>query len=114
MGAHIWSDNIGVKLKPGRKPDFHDGRLGAAFAVRLKTHAKSSQVKKVDRDGTVFINLIDDDATEIDARLRLFLGQFLGVKPDQIEIMSSGQSEARLVMVLGVKPEDIDSRFKQK
>jgi len=112
MGTYFWSDCIGVKVKPGKKPDFHDGRLGAAFAVRLITHAKTTQLKKVDREGTVFINLVDDETTEIDDRLRLFLGQFLGVEPNQVEIMSSGQTDARLVMVTGVKPEDVDQCFK--
>lgn len=114
MGTHIWSGRIGVKVKPGKQPDFHDGKLGAAFAVRLRTHAKRNQVKKVDREGTVFIDLADDDSIEINVRLRLFLGKFLGVKPEQIEIMNSAQTEARLVMVLGVKPEDIDLRIKAK
>lgn len=113
MAAHNDFGNIGVKMKRKPAPEFHDGQLGAAIAVRLKIGAKSTRIRKIDREGTVFIDLAVDEMKDTDLHLKNFLIRKLGVKPNQLEVLGSGQSNGRLVMIIDVDAEDIDQKIKK-
>jgi len=101
---------VTMKIKP--VPKFHDGHLGAALAVRVKANAKLNQIRKIDSEGTIFVDLVDPESEDIDLRLKIFLAGELGVKPAQLEVIGKSDSNARLVMILGTTAEDIEQKFK--
>lgn len=100
-----------MRKKPA--PNFHDGRLGAALAVRLKANAKITRVRRIDSEGTIFIDMTGLESDDIDTRLKNFLAGELGVKTAQLEVLGSGKSNARLVMVLGMTAEDLEQKIKR-
>lgn len=100
-----------MKIKPA--PKFHDGRLGAAIAVRLKPNARSTRIRKIDQEGTVFIDMAETGNFDIDDRLKLFLAEQLGVNAAQMDVIGGGKSNARLVMILGVAAENIEQTLNQ-
>lgn len=100
-----------MRIKP--HPKFHDGQLGAAFAVQVKVNAKATRIRMVDQEGTVYIDMADSESGNIDIHLKNYLTGLLGVKPAQLDVLGSGKTNARLVMVLGVTAEDLEEKINQ-
>ncbi len=111
MADHIAAVGCGVIMKIKPVPKFHDGHLGAALAVRVKANAKRSQIRKIDSEGTIHVDLVGPESEDIDLRLTIFLAGELRVKPAQLEVIGKSDSNARLVMILGTTAEEIERKF---
>lgn len=93
-------------------PKLHDAHSGAAIAVRLNANTKATRIRKIDGEGTVFIDVARGGSGQIDLQLQKYLAGLLGVDPNQIEILGSSLSTDRLVMVIGVSAEFVDQKIK--
>lgn len=93
-----------------RNYKLHNGRKGAAIAVRVTPRAARNQIVGALQDGTLKIN-IASAATEGNANEELiaFLAGILGVTKDRIEVVAGDMGRDKLVSVL-----DMDSDTLQR
>jgi len=97
---------------PPRKYHLHDGRRGAALAIRVTPRASRNKITEVLSDGTIKIHLtaspVDGQANEA---LVKFLAGVLDVAPSKIEIVAGMTGRDKLVSVLDMSPEDVHQRI---
>ncbi len=88
-----------------RNYKLHNGKKGAAIAVRVSPRAPRNQIVGALSDGTIKIEIAaaapEGRANE---ELIAFLSGVLGVPPDRIEVVAGSAGRDKLVSVL-----DIDS-----
>ena len=93
-----------------RKPQFSDARRGAAITVKVTPRAKKTAVAGVMDDGTIKIKIaappVDGAANKA---LIEFLAQALGLPRSQVDIVAGESSERKLVSLVGISPETVDS-----
>ena len=88
----------------------HDGKKGAALAVRVTPRASRNEISEVLSDGTVKIHLtappVDGKANEA---LLKFVAASFGVPLRQVELKQGGQSRHKVVAVTGshIEPESL-------
>lgn len=79
----------------------HDGKKGAALAVRVIPRAAQNEIVEVLNDGTIKIRLkSSSDNSEINQILVQFLNQVLRVGEKNIEIVAGVNARSKLVSVL--------------
>ena len=88
-----------------RKYHLHDGKKGAALAVRVTPRASKNEIVEVLGDGTVKVHItappVDGKANET---LLKFLADTLDIPASQIEIVAGATGRDKLISVL-----DMDS-----
>lgn len=93
-----------------RKPKFSDARRGAAITVKVTPRAKRTAVAGVMDDGTLKIKIaappVDGAANKA---LIEFLAEVLGLPRSQVDIVAGETSERKLVSLVGISPEQVDS-----
>ena len=92
----------------GREYRFHDGEKGAALAIRVTQDKTNTGINKVLNDGTLLINLPNDDV-EIDKALVEYLAETLKVAKERLEIIAGGEDNERLVSILDMKPAQVQT-----
>ena len=92
----------------GREYRFHDGEKGAALAIRVTHDETNTGIIKVLNDGTLLINLPNDDV-DIDKVLVEFLAEALKVAKERLEIIAGGEDNERLVSILDMKPAQVQT-----
>ncbi len=97
-----------------RKYHLHDGRSGAALAVRVTPRASRNSIKKILPDGTIAISLI---APPVEGKandcLVKFLAEILDVPPSKMEIISGEKGRNKLVIVLDIDSEEVQKRLSE-
>ena len=95
-----------------RKFDLHDGKRGAALAVRVTPRASRNEIFGVLNDGTVKIHLtappVEGQANEA---LLKFLSEVLGVPVSRLDIVAGKTGRDKLVSVLGMDAETVHKRI---
>lgn len=95
-----------------RKYRLHDGRRGAAIAVRVTPRASRNEIVEIQEDGTVRIHMTaapgDDDAN---GELTKFLSQILAVPQARIEIVAGVTSNDKIVSVLDMDTVTLHKRI---
>lgn len=98
----------------GRKYHLHDGKKGAALAVRVTPRASRNEIVEVTSDGTVRIRLtappVEGRANEA---LVGFLSKILDVAPSRIEIVAGATGRDKLVAILDLDAETVHARIIQ-
>lgn len=97
----------------GRDFRFHDGGKGAALAIRVKSGAKSSQIQKVLKDGTVVVSLTGH-SKDVNQELLSFLALELGIDQQGIQIIAGQEGKNKLVSVLKMQPDEIQKIILEK
>jgi hypothetical protein len=96
----------------GRKYQLHDGKKGAALAIRVTPRASRNEIVEVLTDGTVKIRLtappVEGKANEA---LVDFLAGILDVPPSAIEIVAGATGRDKLVSILNVDAETVHARI---
>jgi len=91
-----------------RKFHLHDGKKGAALAIRVTPRARRNEIVEILSDGTVRIRLtaspIEDKANQA---LLKFLADILAVTPSRIEIVAGETGRDKLVSILDMEAEDV-------
>ncbi len=93
-----------------RNFEFHNGKKGAALAIRVTPRASRNEISEIQSDGTVKIRLtappVEGKANEA---LVKFLAEVLDLPPSKIEIVAGSSGRDKLVSVV-----DMDSATLQK
>jgi uncharacterized protein (TIGR00251 family) len=88
-----------------RKFRLHDGKKGAALAVRVTPRASSNQIVGALHDGTIKIRITAPlDVDQANAELVDFLSAVLEVGKNRIEVVAGATGRDKLISVL-----DMDS-----
>ena len=97
-----------------KKHRFHDGKGGAALAVRVIPRANMNRISEISEDGTVKIHLtaapIDGKANQA---LIEFLSKTLDIPRSRFEIVAGETGRNKIVVVMGQDPDTIHQRLLQ-
>jgi uncharacterized protein len=90
----------------------HDGKTGAAMAVRITPRAAHNEIVEIQSDGTVRIHLtvapVDGEAN---VELVAFLSEILGVPKSRIDIVAGTSGRDKLVSVLDMDSDGMHKRI---
>ena len=90
----------------------HDGKKGAAMAVRITPRASHNEIVEIQSDGTVKIHLqaapVDGKANE---DLIEFLADILGVPKSRVDIVAGASGRDKLVSVLDMDADEMHKRI---
>ena len=88
-----------------RKFRLHNGKKGAALAVRVTPRASRNQIVGALHDGTIKIRITaPPDEEQANAELVDFLSEILGIGKARIEVVAGATGRDKLISVL-----DMDS-----
>ena len=91
-----------------RKFNLHDGKKGAALAVRITPRARNTEFVGALNDGTVKIRLVAaGDGQEANAELIGFLSSVLKIDKSRIEIVAGSTGRDKLISVLDIDSETL-------
>jgi uncharacterized protein len=97
-----------------KKYHLHDGKKGAALAIRVTPRASHNEIVEVLSDGTVRIRLtappVEGKANEA---LIEFLSKVLDIAPSKIEIVAGVTGRDKLVSILDMDAEMVHTRILQ-
>jgi uncharacterized protein (TIGR00251 family) len=95
-----------------RKYHLHDGKKGAALAIRVTPRARRNEVAGILNDGTIRIRLtappVEGKANEA---LVKFLSSILGISKSRIEIVAGQTGRDKLVSLLDMNPETAQQKI---
>ncbi len=95
-----------------RNYHLHDGKKGAALAVRVTPRASQNELVEIQSDGTVKVRIAapadDGQGNEV---LVAFLAEILGVPPSRIDIVAGASSKDKLISVLDMDAEEVHNRI---
>lgn len=94
-----------------RKFRLHDGRRGAALAVRVTPRASRNEITEIQPDGTVKVRLTASPEAEANAALVKFLAGVLGVPESKIEIVAGESGRDKLLSVLDIEKDEVQQRL---
>ncbi len=96
----------------GRKFRLHDGRKGAAIAVRVTPRSSRNEILTVMDDGTLKVCLTAPPVEgKANQALLNFMADVLGVPPSQLEIISGRSGRDKLVTVIGMDSASVQERI---
>jgi uncharacterized protein (TIGR00251 family) len=91
-----------------RKYHLHDGKKGAALAIRITPRASRNEIAEILSDGTIRIRLTAPPAEEkANQALVEFLASVLNVPLKSIEIVAGSTGRDKLVSILDMDAETV-------
>jgi uncharacterized protein (TIGR00251 family) len=95
-----------------RKFHLHDGRRGAAFAVRVTPRASRNEITEIMSDGTVKVRLTAAPVEgEANQALTKFMAEVLGVPLTKIDIIAGVSGNDKLLSVLDIDEDEAHQRI---
>ena len=95
-----------------RNYKLHNGRKGAAIAVRVTPRASKNQIIGALQDGTVKIDLAtESNEDQANEELIGFLSSILGVPKNRIEIVAGDSGRDKLVSILDMDSETVHKKI---
>lgn len=95
-----------------RKYRLHDGKKGAALAVRITPRASRNEIVEIQDDGTVRIHItaapVDGEANTV---LVKFLAEILGVPKSRVDIVAGSTGRDKLIAVVDMDSEEMQKRI---
>jgi uncharacterized protein (TIGR00251 family) len=95
-----------------RQYHLHDGRRGAAIAVRVTPRASRNKITELQNDGTIRVHIaaapVDDAANR---ELIKFMSEVLGVPKSRIDIVAGASGRDKLLAVLDMDAEMVQRRI---
>lgn len=89
-----------------REYQFHNGKKGAAIAVRVTTRARKTEIVEIQSSGTIKIRVtappVDGKANDA---LIVFLSKVLDIPKSHIEIVAGLIGRDKLISIMDVSPE---------
>jgi len=93
-----------------RKFHLHDGKKGAALAIRITPRASQNRVVEILNDGTVKVHLTSGPSDQNTNDLLIkFLSEKLKISPNRMEIVAGATGRDKLISVIDM---DADVLFK--
>ena len=98
-----------------RQYHLHNGRKGAALAIRVTPRSRRNEIVEVQSDGTIRVRLTAPPVEgEANKALVKFLAEVLEVPPSNIEIIAGASGHDKLVSVLDLDAETVHERILKK
>jgi uncharacterized protein (TIGR00251 family) len=95
-----------------RKFHLHDGRRGAALAVRVIPRSSRNEIAEILSDGTVKVRLMAPPIeAEANQALINFLSEVLGVPASKLEIVAGEAGRDKLLSVLDIGKDEVHQRL---
>ena len=95
-----------------RKYNLHDGKKGAALAVRVTPRASRNEIAEVLDDGTIKVRIAAQPAdNEANAALLEYLSDILGVPKSRLDIVAGVTGRDKLISVLDMDAETVQQRI---
>jgi uncharacterized protein YggU (UPF0235/DUF167 family) len=95
-----------------REYRLHDGKKGAALAIRITPRASKNEVAEIQRDGTVRIRLTASSNDEqANAALLEFLADVLDISASQMEVIAGTAGRDKLVSIIDLDAETVHQRI---
>lgn len=95
-----------------RKYRMHDGKKGAALAVRVTPRARKNEISEILDDGTVKIRLTAPPVEgKANNALVDFLSDVLKVPKSSIDIVAGATGRDKLVSILEIDAETVHARI---
>lgn len=95
-----------------RKFELHDGKKGAALAVRITTRAAKNQIVGALSDGTIKVHVTAASAEgQVNKELVNFLSDVLGIPNSRIEVVAGDIGRDKLVSVLDMDVETLHKKI---
>jgi uncharacterized protein len=95
-----------------RKYNLHDGRKGAALAVRVTPRASRNEIAEVLDDGTIKVRIAAQPADdEANAALLDFMSEILGVPKSRLDIVAGLTGRDKLISVVDMDAETVHQRI---
>jgi uncharacterized protein (TIGR00251 family) len=93
-------------------PHFHDGKAGAALAVRVLTHAPHTELVGIQEDGTLKVRLAAvPQKGKANQVLIEFLAEVLDITPAKLELVAGQTGRNKLITVTGLTSTEINQRI---
>lgn len=90
----------------------HNGKKGAAIAVRVTPHATKNQIIGALQDGTIKIHITAvSNEGQANQELIEFLSSVLGVPKDRLEVVAGDMGRDKLVSVLDMDSETLHKKI---
>lgn len=97
---------------PSRNFRLHDGKLGAALAVRVTPRASRNEITEIQSDGTVKVRLTAPPVEgEANKALITFMAEVLGVAPTKLDIVAGLSGKDKLISVLEMDKDEVHRRL---
>lgn len=95
-----------------RKYRLHDGKKGAALAVRITPRASRNEIVEIQSDGTVRIHITApaNDGKANDELIK-FLSEILGAPKTHIDIVAGASGRDKLISVLDMDANEVHNRI---
>ncbi len=87
----------------------HNGKRGAALAIRVTPRATSNQIAEILHDGTIRVRLEAAPGDEVNTVLKGYLSNILDVPETAIDVVAGQSGRDKLVSVI-----DLDSETAHK
>ena len=95
-----------------RKYNLHDGKKGAALAVRVTPRASRNEIAEVLDDGTIKIRIAAQPADdEANAAVLDFMAEILGVPKSRLDIVAGLTGRDKLISVVDMDAETAHQRI---
>ena len=95
-----------------RKYRLHDGKKGAALAVRVTPRASRNEIVEIQSDGTVRIHItVPANDGKANDELIKFLSEILGAPKTHIDIVAGANGRDKLISVLDMDANEVHSRI---
>ncbi len=98
-----------------KNPRFHDGKSGAALAVRVATRAPHNELVSIQKDGTLKLRLaaapVEGKANQV---LINFLAEVLNIPPSRIELVAGQTNRNKLITITGITSAEVHQRIIEK
>jgi hypothetical protein len=97
---------------PTKKYTFHDGKGGAALAVRVTPRSSTNQVAEILNNGAVRVRLTaSGNDKEINQALIRFLGDIFQIPTSRIDIVAGMSGHDKLISILDMDVESVHQRI---
>ena len=94
-----------------RKFELHNGKKGAALAVRVTPRATQNKIIGALNDGTIKIHLTAPADGQANDVLVEFLSQVLSIPQNRIEVVAGDSGKDKLISVLDMDVETLHRRI---
>ena len=95
-----------------REYHLHDGKKGAALAIRVTPRASKNEVSEILSDGTVKIHLVASSAdAKINQGLIVFLSEILEIPTGNIDIIVGASGRDKLVSIIDLDADMVHQRI---
>jgi len=89
-----------------REFHFHDGKKGAALAVRVIRKSLNDKIQKLLKDGTVLVR-IKDEPEDLNKELIKFLSDELNIAQKRFDIVAGDEGDDKLLSILDIEPGEL-------